>query len=371
MAAFFRRRPPAAPARWPAVSLICPITRSPNDLRSALTARARLEYPGRQQCVLVCDRADAASQAVCRELMEAHPAWPATLLLVDPDVGAVASKIAKQLAGLARADGEVLCFVDDDVALRPDGLRTLVVHAVSPGVGAAFGLACYTAWGTLAESLMSGFVNTSAVLSYVPAVYLVEPFTITGHCFAMTRERFEAVGGLLGMGGRFDDDHELARRVRRHGLRNVQTPMIYDVDNSLASLGEYHNQMRRWMLMPRQGMLPDLGARERRALLLTSAGPLLPPLLALLALLARGRATLAALGLGLGAFGAAYALVERGCLGRPMPVGRLALLPLLACGTPIHVALAALGDETVRWRGQRLRIERGGRFSVLDAEEQG
>jgi ceramide glucosyltransferase len=345
------------------------VTRSPNDLRSALAARARLEYPGRLQCVLVCDRADLASQAICRELMAAHPAWPATLLLVEPDVGAVASKIAKQLAGLDHADGEVLCFVDDDVALRPAGLRTLVTHAVSPGVGAAFGLACYSAWGTLAESLMSGFVNTSALVTYVPAVYLVEPFTITGHCFAMTRARFEAVGGLGGMRQRFDDDHELARRVRAHGLRNVQTPMIYDVDNRLDSLGEYHNQIRRWMLMPRQGMLPGLGRRERLALLLTSAGPLLPPLGALLALVAPRKATLAALGLSLGAFALVYAAIERGYLGRSMPVGRLPLLPLLAVATPVHVALAALGDDSVRWRGQRLRIERGGGFSVLDPEE--
>lgn len=361
---FFRRPPPPDPAPWPPVTLICPVTRSPNDLRRALEARARLDYPGEQRCLLVCDRADAASQATCRAVMAAHPGWGAELLLVAPDAGAVASKVAKMRAALPRARGEVLCFVDDDVALRPDALRVLVPHATAPGAGAAFGLACYTAWGTLAESLMSGFVNTSALPGYVTLAALVEPFTITGHCFAMRREVFEAAGGLGGMERRFDDDHELARRVRRLGLRNVQTPLIYDVENRLATLGAYHGQLRRWVLMPRQGMLPDLGPRERGAMLLAGLGAMPPPLLALLALAARRPAPLAALGASVAAFAAASAVVERAYLRSPTPAARLPLLPALACATPLHVALAGLGGETIVWRGQRLRLERGGRFTV-------
>jgi len=365
---FFRRPPPSEPDAWPSVTLICPITRSPNDLRRALGARARLDYPGPQRCLLICDAADASSQAICRELMAAFPTWQAELLLVAADAGAIASKVAKQCAALPRADGDVLCFVDDDVLLRPDALRVLVPYAVGQGVGAAFGLACYTAWGSLAESLMSGFVNTSALLSYVPLAFMVEPFTITGHCFAMPRARFEAVGGLGGLAGRIDDDHELARRVRRHGLRNVQTPLVYDVENRLATLADYHNQLRRWMLIPRQTMLPSLGVRERGAMLIGSGGSLLPPLLALLALAGRRPAALAALGLSVGSFAAAYALIERSYLRRPMPARRWPLLPLLACATPVHVAFAALGDETIHWRGQRLRIERGGRYTVLNED---
>jgi ceramide glucosyltransferase len=367
VAVFFRRPRPADPTVWPSVTLICPITRSPNNLRRALQARARLDYPGPQHTLLICDRADAASQAICREVMAERPAWRAELLLVEPDAGAVASKVTKQCAALPHASGDVLCFVDDDVLLRPDALQVLVPWAVGPGVGAAFGLACYTAWGTLAESLMSGFVNSSALLSYVPLAFIVQPFTITGHCFAMPRERFEAIGGLSGMAGRIDDDHELARRVRRHGLRNLQTPLIYDVENRLSSLADYHGQMRRWMLFPRQMMLPGLDTRERAAMLAGCIGPLLPPLLALLAL-TRRPAALGALGLSAGGFTAAHMLIERVYLQRPMPAQRWPLLPLLAYVTPVHVALAALGGETVSWRGQRLRVEPGGRYTVLDEE---
>lgn len=365
IARFFARRPPPAPATWPAVTLICPITRSPNDLRAALMTRARLDYPGPVRCLLICDAADDGSQAICRALIAENPAWRAELILAAPDAGSLASKLAKLAAALPRADGELLCFVDDDVALRPDALRTLVPHAMRPGVGAAFGLACYTAWGSLAESLISGFVNTSALPGYVPLTFLVEPFTVTGHCFAIVRARFEAVGGFNGMAGRIDDDHELARRVRRHGLRNVQTPLIYDVENRLATLRDYHAQLRRWMLFPRQAMLPQLSRRERLAMVLASAGALLPPLQLLVALVARRRAPLAALGASLAVFAAAQAPIERRYLRRPMPARRWPLLPLLACVTPVHLALASAGGETILWRGQRLRVERGGRFAVI------
>lgn len=367
--AFFRRPPPPAPTDWPAVTLICPITRSPNDLRRILAARAQLDYPGAQRCLLICDAADVSSQTICRELIAAYPAWRAELLMVAPATGLVADKITKQLAALGHADGELLCFVDDDVLLRPDALRVLVPYALMPMVGAAFGLACYTAWGNLAESLLSGFVNTNALLSYVPLSWLVEPFTITGHCFIMARDRFAAIGGLKGMDGRLDDDHELARRVRRHGLRIVQTPLIYEVENRLANLAAYHNQMRRWMLIPRQALLPELDRREQAASTLSSVGMFLPPLLLLLALVTRRPTALAVCGLSLLSFTAAYALSERGYLAHAMPVRRWLLLPWLAWATPLHVLLASLGDETISWRGQRLRIARGGRFTVLGAEE--
>ncbi|MEI6179974.1 MAG: hypothetical protein WCP31_04420 [Chloroflexales bacterium] len=61
--------------------------------------------------------------------------------------------------------------------------------------------------------------------------------------------------------------------------------------------------------------------------------------------------------------------IKRGYLKRLMPARYWLLLPLLACGTPLHLLLATIGDKTADWRGQRLWIERGGHFTVLSAEE--
>jgi ceramide glucosyltransferase len=146
-------------------------------------------------------------------------------VLVAGRTGAVASKVEKLQAGLASARGAVLCFVDDDVELRPDALSICARHLARPGVGAVFGLACYTSWSTLWSSLMSAFVNANALLSYVPLTYLTDPFSITGHCFALRAEVLHAAGGFAGLERHIDDDHALARRVRRRlGCASCRRP---------------------------------------------------------------------------------------------------------------------------------------------------
>ncbi|NTV65763.1 MAG: glycosyltransferase, partial [Oscillochloris sp.] len=277
---FFRRPPPPTLAEWPTVTLIQPVSRASHDLRRALASRAELDYPGPQQHLLVCDEADHASQALVRALIAANPAWSVELICVPPDAGVLASKLAKIHAALPQAIGAALVFVDDDIRLPPDALRVLLPYLWLPEVGAAFGLARYEAWDNPWSSLMSLFVNASALPSYVPLSYLTEPYTITGHCFALRRTVFDHVGGFAGMAGRLDDDHELARRVRAVGLRCVQTPLIYGAENRLATARAYHAQLRRWLTIPRLTMLPQLSPRERRLTLLTSGGNLLPPLVA-------------------------------------------------------------------------------------------
>ena len=55
---FLRRPAPPAPAQWPSVSLVQPITRGASDLPGALACRAALRYAGHVQHILICDRGD-------------------------------------------------------------------------------------------------------------------------------------------------------------------------------------------------------------------------------------------------------------------------------------------------------------------------
>lgn len=362
---FFRQPRPVAPQVWPSVTMLQPITRSQHDLRRTLATRCTLVYAGQVQHLLICDQADADSQAICHELMRRFPEWQATLVLVTPDSGVVASKIAKLTAALPQASGEVLCFVDDDVALRPDALQVLVPYALAPKAGAAFGLACYTDWATPWSSMMSAFVNANALLSYIPLAYLTEPYTITGHCFALRRSVFDAIGGLRDMHGRIDDDHELARRVRRHGLRCVQTPLVYDVENRLASADAYHAQLTRWFVFPRQTMLPDLSSNEQAVSLVGSAASIVPPLLGLLALGTRRCSTWRSLGATVALFAAVYAFCEGAFLKRRTPFRRWPQVLATALVTPLHVLIVSTAGEHIEWRGQRLRVSKGGRFEVV------
>jgi ceramide glucosyltransferase len=343
--------------------LVQPITRAVHDLTPILAARTRLTYPGAVRHLVVCDRADTASQTLCRAVLGPG----ATIVLAAPDGGAIATKVAKLRAALPALDGEIACFVDDDITLPPDALQVLVAPLLRAEVGATFGLARYTAWESAPSSLMSLFVNSNALLSYLPLTYLTESFTITGHLFALRRATLAAVGAFGDEPTRIDDDHELARRVRAARLRIVQTALIYDVTNRLDSFAAYRAQLRRWFIFPRQAMLPYLDQRDRALTGLGSVGGLLPPLLLLLAILTRRRVVGLAYLLALALATAIQARLESAYLGRATPPRRWALFPLVVTVTPVHVLALLFARPVVEWRGQRLYIERGGLFRVLGA----
>lgn len=362
---FFRRPAPPQPCEWPSVTILSPITRGVSNLPNALACRGQLVYPGTVQHLLICDERDEESQRFCLMWQAAHPTLEGKLILVPAGENAIATKIKKLNTALPHAGGDVLCFVDDDVALRSDTLTTLIPYLFVDGVGAAFGVACYTAWHNLPTSLMSAFVNSNALLSYIPITYLTEPFTITGHCYAVRRALFETVGGLSGMAARLDDDHELARRLRRVELRSVQTPLVYDVENHFNSLGEYAKQMKRWFVFPRWMMVPQMTRWEQLATTISSLHLLLLPLLTLLMLLTRRATGWRVWGGALVLLNAVQWFCEAWYLQRHMPWYRWPLLTISALIAPLHIGAALLGNGDVVWRGQRLRLHSGGDFTVL------
>jgi ceramide glucosyltransferase len=357
---FFHQAPPNAPQNWPTLSLIQPVTVSPNDLQAVLTRRTQDLYPGGLEQIIVFDAVDATSQALCRGIMEQFPHWQPKIVLTQ-DSG-IALKTVKQMAGLEEATGEVICFVDDDILLRPETLPTLVSH-LEVGVGATFGLACYTNWSTVWGGLMSAFVNANALSNYIPITYLTEPYTITGHIYALRRADFDAIGGLSGMAQRLDDDHEVARRVVHAGLRNCQTPALYDVDNELSTLAAFLAQMKRWFVFPREMMLPGTSLRQQILTTATSLPNLLPGFILLIALI--DPSAWLALSVCLLAFYAIYIWDTHAYLKRATPLWAWPLLLLVAVILPFVILILLFSDNTIHWRGQKIHVKRGGEYEII------
>lgn len=368
---FFRRPRPAPPEQWPTVTLLQPITTGASNLREALRARARLAYPASIQHLLICDAQDTESQALVAAYLDKFPELCAEVILVEPEnraAGGVVRKLDKLQAALPRANGAVFCFVDDDVILRPDSLQVLAPYLFAPGVGVAFGLPCFTNWQTVWSSLISMLINAHMLLSFVSLTFLTAPIRINGHVFAFRREQFERVGGFDGMERQIDDEFAIPQRLRIYGLRAVQTPLIYDIDNALASARAYNRQFKRWFVMPRQAMMPALTLRQKLVAALVSFTLPLPGIVALLALWTRSRSVWLALSGCLGVFAAVYTLCERRYLQRRMPLRRWLLLPVVAVWTPLHIVWTMLHGNEVEWRGQHLLLRRDGTAEIVQTE---
>lgn len=365
VASFFARMLPPAPKTWPSVALIQPVTSGATNLAENLSARAALDYPGAIRHLIVCDAKDFASQAVCITTLPT-----AELILVEPDLphAPIATKVAKMAAGAAHlGNSDVVCFVDDDILLPPDAMQLLAapLYATTPEgskpAGATFGLACQMSWSTVWESLMSGFVNANALTGYVPLTFFTEPYTITGHIFALRRTVFEQTGGMSGLAQRFDDDHEIARRVRALGFSAVQTPLVYGVSNALPSLPAYQAQLRRWFVMPRQSMAHYLTPREQAVSLLLSLGNLFPPTILLCSVCFPSKMLLACVLLTLATFFVCYVGLEQRYLPARTPLHRWLLLPFVAFITPLHIlAILLFPSDRILWRGQFYQAQKGG-----------
>ena len=364
---FFQRARPSMGVSWPTVSLLQPVTRGASDLTTALRARATLDYPAAIQHLLICDADDSGTQELVSAHLSAFPGIQAEVILVEPDnaTASVATKMRKLQSALPHATGEVFCFVDDDVMLRPDVLRTLIPYLYQEQVGVVFGLPCFTNWQTLWASLISGLVNAHMLLNFVALSYLTTPIRINGHVFAFQRATFLGIGGLDGLETRIDDEYEIARRVRQHGLSAVQTPLIYDIDNALDSAQAYARQCKRWFVMPRQAMMPSLTLKEKLMFGLFSFALPLPGIIFLLALLSRRRAAWRSVAMSLALFGTIYALCERRYLQRRMPLHGWLLLPVVALWLPLQILWTLLLNNEVEWRGQRLRLHRDGTVEIL------
>jgi ceramide glucosyltransferase len=367
---FFRRPQPPPPSPWPAVTLLQPITRGTSNLLHSLRTRALLDYPATVQHLLICDADDVSSLNIVSSYLAEFQQLQAEVLLVQPSggtIGAIATKMKKLQVALPQALGDVLCFVDDDVALRPKSLEILIPYLFQPGIGVAFGFPCFTNWQTVWSSLISSFINAHMLLSFSALTYLTKPIRINGHIFAFRKEVFRDIGGLDDLEQYIDDEYTIAQRVRSHNLHAKQTPLIYDIDNSLNSLSVYTKQFKRWFVMPRQAMMPFLKPKEKLVASIASVDLPLPSFIALLALFTRRRSALWALSISLAVFGITYTLCEHRYLQRHMPLHRWPLLFIVAIWTPLHVLWTILMGNEVEWRGQRLRLHRDGTVEILSS----
>jgi ceramide glucosyltransferase len=364
---FFSRPMPQRPAPLPTIALLQPITYGATNLAGNLRARFEQEYAAPLQHILLCDAGDATSISLCREICSEYPAVAIRLVTVTAAKGTVAAKIEKLNAGLRHTAADVYAFIDDDIAPPPSALDLLMRYLYQPGVGAVFGLARAISWNTPWSSLMSLFVNSQALLNYIPLTYFLSPYAITGHFYAIRAVDFARTGGFQGMDHRVDDDNGLARNLAAVGLRSIQTPLIYSVSNEFRSWHEYASQIHRWFIIPRQTIIPYLTLRQQAISTLLSASVFLPPLQLLLFFLAPGQHNAAALLGTLLIFGSSLLFIHRNYLRQPFPWHVLHLLPLTAYLTPLQIIWAlTLAGPTIHWRGQRLIIHRGGEYTPFE-----
>lgn len=135
LAALYRPHPPAlARDQLPSVTIVVPAYNEEAVIAATLRACLSVDYPAdRLQVIAVDDRSTDDTLAVMREVAAAHPQLE--IVAFDRNRG----KRHGMAAGVRRAHGELLVFVDSDSFVEPDGILKLVPYFADHRVGAVAG----------------------------------------------------------------------------------------------------------------------------------------------------------------------------------------------------------------------------------------
>ena len=114
------------PPFTPTVSIVIPTYNAEKTIGPLLDSLLQLDYPD-YEVIVVND----GSRDRTREIVEGYPVRP----INQPNRGASAARDA----GLRAAGGEIVAYVDSDVAVTPDWLRNLVLPLSDPEVAATTG----------------------------------------------------------------------------------------------------------------------------------------------------------------------------------------------------------------------------------------
>ncbi|WP_190059672.1 glycosyltransferase [Streptomyces echinoruber] len=293
------RLPPRRdPDEWPPVCVVVPARDEAAVLPSSLPSLLAQDYPGRAEVFLVDDHSGDGTGELARALARRHGGLPLTVTTPpgEPPAGWTGKLWAvRHGIALARARApEYLLLTDADIAHAPDSLRTLVAAARGGGWDAVSQMARLRVASLWERLVVPAFVYFFAQL--YPFRWVGRPGTRTaaaaGGCVLLRADAAERARVPDAIRHAVIDDVALARAVKCAGGR-VWLGLADRVD----SVRPYPRLSDLWRMVSRSAYAQ---LRHNPLLLLGTVAGLalvyLVPPAALIAGLAAGRTTAAALG---------------------------------------------------------------------------
>ncbi len=363
---FFRRPIPRAGADPQLVSILQPVLSGDPTMVTCLERGIQLKSRYQLELIWLVDKDDVEGEEICRTLRERYPDRTVQILRLSSAPEGNNPKVVKLIEGAKIARGEVICVLDDDTMLADESLERCLPFLDQPGVGLAFGLPYYVNFSAIWSSMVSTFVNSNSLLTYIPYTVLAAPFTINGMFYALRRTVLTEVGGFEAIVDIFADDFAVAQLLRSHGYRLAQTPLLHAISTQVKGPRHYLSLIQRWFVLPRESLLRHLSRYERLLVYGLGLVPALFPLLLLIIWLA-SFAHLALLLL-LAYMGYTFALciyLNISYLSRATPWSRLWWVPVMQILFPLQLLVALCSPQRINWRGNVVQVQRGGAFRYL------
>ena len=349
-------RPRKPPGVLPAISVLKPLCGIDDDLWGNLESFAALDYPDFEVVLGVRDRADPAWSVA--EAAEAR--WPGRFRAVLQRGEAGLNPKVNQLIGLAAAAlHDVLLVSDSNVRAPVDYLRDVAAHLSDPDVG----LVTHPVAGIGEVTLGAALENLHSAASVGPATvaakWLCGRDVVVGKSMAFRRRDLEALGGFESVKDVLAEDYVLGVNVSRRLGKCVAIGSMAILNVSRRRSGrDFLSRYGRWCVMQRKIAGTPVYASQI----------LLYPLPFAAAALASdpGAGALALAILAIGSKAALDGITARTLRGSGFGVRVLLLSPLKDILFQAAFLRAFL-ENTVEWRGNRLRVLPGSRLERVPA----
>jgi ceramide glucosyltransferase len=348
----------STPQHLPPVSILKPVRGTDPEQYANFESFCKLEYPCYQLVFGALD-ADDPGLDTARRLAQDYP---------DHDIAVVEGGNAfglnrkvcnlENMRGAAAHDLYILC--DSDMRVAPDYLHRVVAPFASPRVG----LVTSPYRGHLARGLASKLEALGIGADFIPsafvAYYLWRLRFAFGSTIAIRKDVLDEIGGFRPLADQLADDYLLAHRTEQAGYEVVLSDYVVDDVLGAEPFGEMWSRRLRWAKtsrLMRPG--PYAGSFVTNGIVL-----------ALLFLLTSGASPIGwgMLGVTLAVRGVVATYIARSCTDdESLP----RLLPLLPLSDLVSFALfvCSFWGRHIVWRGERLRVLKGGRLERVFPEE--
>jgi ceramide glucosyltransferase len=353
----------ANPTFAPDISILKPLKGCDSETRACLESWINQMYRGRVQILFGVHSAEDPVRNLVRELLAVHPAVDARLVVCPKLLGANA-KVSTLIHLQAEAKYEIVVISDADVHVPPDFLAQAVAPLEKSNVGLVncfYKLQSPSGWRLLfdpdAQAMrMEAFAVNCDFWSQVLQARSLKPLDFAlGAVMITTTSRLRQIGAFESLVDYLADDYQLGNQIAKSHGEIVLSPIVVECRSAPTTLREVWAHQLRWARTIRVSQpVPYFFSILNDSTLwfflwiLTGAGSKPLAVFSLLYLAVRPLGSMK---------------VERELTGKWRP-SSLYFAMMHDVVRPF-LWIASFFGNTVRWRGQRYSIARGGKLIPL------
>jgi ceramide glucosyltransferase len=338
------------PGRFtPPVSVLKPLKGADPEMYENLRSHCLQQYPEYEIVFGVNDEADEALGPV-RRLQQEFPQLPISVVICCEILG-TNRKVSNLIQMQRAARHQHLVINDSDIRVTPDYLKRVMVPLAEPHVGMVTCLYRGVAGPTLGSRLEALGISTDFCPGVLAASAVERGIHFAlGSTLAFRRRDLESIGGFAPIVDYLADDYELGRRMAAQGLEVCLSEVVVETFLPAYSFREYFAHQLRWARGVRDarfsgyvGLVFTFGTVWALLALIFSQGALWSWGLLTLVLACRVAMALA---------------VGKAVLHDRQLPRSLWLVPVRDL-IAVCVWLVSFWGNTVTWRGDRFRLQKG------------